>query len=158
MLALTTCISWRNAGRQRNRGRLVKPRQQPKPRWQQLQYPHQGGWVDKTAQVFTTSDICLGGAGQEPSISCEGHTSLLQGGQARCFGRQTQGTWRGGSKGRGLPLQTQSWATPQPKARSPQQEQGVVKANKCWQCGGVGHLKHDCPTLKGKGLFQGGNA
>ena len=57
------------------------------------------------------------------------------------FGRQTQGTWRGGSRGRDLPLQTQSQATPQPKARSPQQVQGVVKAYKCWQCGEVGHFK-----------------
>ena len=47
--------------------------------------PNQGGLVDQTAQVSTTSDRCLGGAGQEPSISCEGHTSLLQWGQARWF-------------------------------------------------------------------------
>ena len=72
------------------------------------------------------------------------------------FGRQTQGTWRGNSRGRGMPLKTQSQATPQPKARSPQQEQGMVKAHKCWQCGEAEHLKCDCPTLKDKGLFQGG--
>ena len=34
------------------------------------------------------------------------------------FGRHTQGTWKGGSRGRGLPLQTQYQATPQPKAPS----------------------------------------
>ena len=42
---------------------------------------------------------------------------------------------------------------------SPQQEQEATKSskpNQCWQCEGVGHLKRDCPTLKGKGLFQGG--
>ena len=75
------------------------------------------------------------------------------------FGRQTQGTWRGGSRGRALPSQPQPGSTPQSTGRSPQQEQGaakIYKPNQCWQCGEVGHLKCDCPTLKGKGLFQGG--
>ena len=43
--------------------------------------------------------------------------------------------------------------------RSPQQEQTANKSykpNQCWQCEGVGHLKQNCPTLKGKNLFQGG--
>ena len=71
------------------------------------------------------------------------------------FGRQPQSTWIGGSRGRGLPTQTQFQATLQPKARNPQQEQGAGKLFKCWQCGEVGHLKCDCPTLKDKGLFQG---
>ena len=43
------------------------------------------------------------------------------------FGKQTQGTWRGGSRGRGLPSQTQSGSTPQPTGKSPQQEQGLPK-------------------------------
>ena len=49
----------------------------------------------------------------------------------------------------------------QPNITHPQQEQGNVKTyigNQCWQCGEMGHLKRSCPMLKGKGLFQGGNA
>ena len=45
------------------------------------------------------------------------------------------------------------------KIRNSQQGQGVNRTNKqyqCWQCGEVGHLKGDCPTLKGKGLSQRG--
>ena len=84
------------------------------------------------------------------SVDRPGTLSVGRGG----FGRQTQGTWR-----RGLPSQTQTGTTPWSTGRSPQQEQGaakIYKPNQCWQCGEVGHLKHDCPTLKGKGLFQGG--
>ena len=54
---------------------------------------------------------------------------------------------------------SQPRTTLQPKVKSPQQEQGATKTykpNQCWQCGEVGHLKRDCPTLKGKGLFQEG--
>ena len=46
-----------------------------------------------------------------------------------------------------------------PKVKKGQQGQGATKTNKpsqCWQCGEVKHLKRDCPTLKGEGLFQGG--
>ena len=102
MLALTTCISWRNAGRQRKRGRLVKPMQQPKPRWQQPQYhPTKEDELTQTAHVSSTSDRCLGGAGQEPSISCEGHTSLLQWGQARWFGEANPRHMERGLEGKG---------------------------------------------------------
>ena len=73
------------------------------------------------------------------------------------YGKKSQGTGRGGSWGNGQPSQSRTIL--QPKVRSPQQEQGTTKTykpNQCWQCGQVGHLKRDCPTLKGKGLFQGG--
>ena len=49
----------------------------------------------------------------------------------------------------------------QPNITQPQQEQGNIKTyidNQCWQCGEMGHLKSSCQMLKGKGLFQGGNA
>ena len=72
-------------------------------------------------------------------------------------GKEFQGTGRGWSWGRGQPSQPRT--TFQPKVRSSQQEQGAAKTykpNQCWQCGEVGHLKRDCPTLKGKGLFPGG--
>ena len=65
---------------------------------------------------------------------------------------------QGGSWGKGQP--SQPGATPQLRGKQPQQGQGTTKTNKpsqCWQCGEVGHLKRDCPSLKGKGLFQGGN-
>ena len=71
------------------------------------------------------------------------------------FGRQPQTTWRGGSMGRGLPPHAQSQTTLQSKSRGPLQEQGAGNSYKCWQCGEVGHLKSECSTLKGKGLFQG---
>ena len=75
----------------------------------------------------------------------------------RGYSKKSQGTGRGGSWGKGQSSQPRT--TLQPKVRSPQQEQGATKTykpNQCWQCGEVGHLKRDCPTLKGKGLFQGG--
>ena len=73
------------------------------------------------------------------------------------YGKKSQGTDRGGSWRKGQPSQPRT--THQPKVRSPQQEQGATKTykpNQCWQCGEVGHLKRDYPTLKGKGMFQGG--
>ena len=75
------------------------------------------------------------------------------------YGKKSQGTGRGRSWGKGQPSQPR--ITLQPKVRNTQLEQGATKTykpNRCWQCGEVGHLKGGCPTLKGKGLFQGGNA
>ena len=65
----------------------------------------------------------------------------------------TQPAWRGGSRGRGS-LGT----TPQSRTRDPQLSQGTGPTYKCWQCGKVGHIRRECPTLKEKGLFQKGNA
>ena len=75
---------------------------------------------------------------------------------------------RGVPGGRGLPPHGRWRGQPQPQRPNsqqnitqPQQEQGNVKTytdNQCWQCGEMGHLKRSCPMLKGKGLFQGGNA
>ena len=48
-----------------------------------------------------------------------------------------------------------------PKLEAPSKSRGATKSykpNQCWQHEGVGHLKKDCPTLKGKGLFPGENA
>ena len=61
-------------------------------------------------------------------------------------GRQPQNTWRGGSRGRGLPRQTHPQTTPQPRARNPQSDQGAGHNIKCWQYGEVGHYRHECPT------------
>ena len=75
---------------------------------------------------------------------------------------------RGVPGGRGLPPQARWRGQPQPQrpnsqpnVTQPQQEQGNVRTyvdNQCWQCGEMEHLKRNCPMLKGKGLFQGGNA
>ena len=73
-------------------------------------------------------------------------------------GMQPQNSWRGGSRGRGLPRQTHPRTTPQPRARGPQFTQGAGPVNRCWQCGEVGHYRRECPTLKEKGLFKQGNA
>ena len=72
------------------------------------------------------------------------------------FGRQPKNTWRGGSRGRGLPAQTHAQTTPHPRARNPQSDQGAGRNFKCWQCVEVGHYRCECPTLKEKGLFKGG--
>ena len=75
---------------------------------------------------------------------------------------------RGVPGGRGPPPHGRWRGQPQPQGPNSQQatthsqqEQGNVKTytdSQCWQCGEVGHLKRSCPMLKGKGLFQGGNA
>ena len=57
------------------------------------------------------------------------------------FGRQPQNTWRGGSRGRGLPTLTHHQTTPQPRARNLPLDQGAAHAFKCWQCGEVGTLQ-----------------
>ena len=41
-------------------------------------------------------------------------------------GIHPQNTWRGGSRGRGLPAQTQPRTTPQPRVRNPQLNQGLA--------------------------------
>ena len=74
---------------------------------------------------------------------------------------------RGGSRGWDLPPKPRWRGQPQPQrphsqpgTTHPQQEQGNAKTyvdNQCWQCWEMGHLKRNCPMLKGKGLFQGGN-
>ena len=89
------------------------------------------------------------------SVARTGKPSYGRGG----YSKKSQGTGRGGSLRKGQPSQPRT--TLQPKVRSSQQEQGAAKTykpNQCWQCSEVGHLKRDCSTLKGKGLFQGGNA
>ena len=78
---------------------------------------------------------------------------------------------REGPGGRGLPPQSRWRGQPQlqrppsqPSLMHPQQEQGTAKTytdNQCWQHGEVRHLERSCPMLailKGKALFQGGNA
>ena len=42
-----------------------------------------------------------------------------KGAMAGGYGRQPQNTWIGGSRGRGLPIQTHPQTTPQPRARTP---------------------------------------
>ena len=50
--------------------------------------------------------------------------------------------------------------TSQNKNKHPQAGQRARETNKqyqCWQCGEVGHLKRECPSLKDKGLSQRGS-
>ena len=41
------------------------------------------------------------------------------------------------------------------KSQEPPARVGGWGSIRCWQCGEVGHLKHECPTLKDKRLFWG---
>ena len=50
-------------------------------------------------------------------------------------GMPTQTSWRGGSRGRGLPRQTHPGTTPQPRTKNPQLPLGAGPTYKCWQCG-----------------------
>ena len=83
-------------------------------------------------------------------------------------GRTTYNDTRGGPGGRHLPPPSRGRVQPQPQrppsqptSMHPQLEQGAANTytnNQCWQCVEVGHLNRSCPMLKGRGLFQGGNA
>ena len=73
-------------------------------------------------------------------------------------GMQPQNSWRGGSRGRGLPRWAHPRTTPQPRARDSQFTQGAGPTIRCWQCGEMGHYSRECPTLKGEGLFKQGSA
>ena len=63
-------------------------------------------------------------------------------------------TWRGGSRGRGLPRQTHPRTTPQPRARNPQLTQGAGPTYRCWQCGEGGALQKGMPHFKRKRAVQ----
>ena len=39
-----------------------------------------------------------------------------------------------------------------------QRGKDTVKSYQCWQCGEVGHLRRECPSLKEKGLSPRGSA
>ena len=122
--------SLRNAKKQRMRIKWVnEPRQaQQKPR-QQLakQLKYQQHKIDTLVRQVKN----LVSAVKSARVSSKG---AMAGG----YGRQPQNTWRGGSRGRGLPTQTPPESTPQPRARNPQLDQGADCIFKCWQCGEVG--------------------
>ena len=56
-------------------------------------------------------------------------------------GIHPQTTWRGGSRGRGLPAQTHPQTTPQPRVRNPQLNQVAGHKFRCWLCGEVRHYR-----------------
>ena len=103
---------------------------------------------------------------QATSTFRQGNPSFGMRGRGRTTFNNAGG--RGGPGGRGLPPQSRWRGQLQPQrlhfqlsTTHPHREQGNVKTytdNQCWQCGKMGHLKRNCPMLKGKGLFQGGNA
>ena len=58
-----------------------------------------------------------------------------------------------GNSGKGI--------TSQNRGQGPQAGQrgkDTSKQYQCWQCGVVGHLRRECPSLKDKGLSQRGSA
>ena len=80
-------------------------------RYQQQQIDALVGQVKNLVSVVRATQASSG-------VARPGNPSFGRGG----FGRKTQGTWRGGSWGRGLPSQTQLRSTSQPTVKSPQQE------------------------------------
>ena len=46
----------------------------------------------------------------------------------------------------------------QSRGQQGQRGKDTVKQYQCWQCGEVGHLRRECPSLKGKGLSPRGSA
>ena len=43
------------------------------------------------------------------------------------------------------------------KDKQGQRGKDTVKSYQCWQCGEVGHLRRECPSLKEKGLSPRGS-
>ena len=103
---------------------------------------------------------------QSTSSFRQGNPALGMRGRGRMSFHSNGG--RGVPGGGGPPPHGRWRGQPQPQGPNSQQatthsqqEQGNVKTytdRQCWQCGEVGHLRRSCPMLKGKGLFQGGNA
>ena len=118
--------------------------------------PHKGWWVVKATQISTISNRCLGGTSENLCVSGKSHTILLKGLGPPLMvegpmGQELVVQGGGGSWRKDQP--SQLGASSPSKSRNPQQGQGVNRTNKqyqCWQCGDVGHLKRDCPTLKRK--------
>ena len=46
----------------------------------------------------------------------------------------------------------------QNRGQQGQRGKDTVKQYQCWQCGEVGHLRRECPSLKEKGLSPRGSA
>ena len=117
------------------KGKVVRLRQDPKLRQQQPQSPttkqdeltkqlrYQQHQIDALVGQVKNLVSFVRAIHASSSVARPGNPSFGRGG----FGRKTQGTWRGGSWGRGLPSQAQSRSTPQPTVRSPQQEQEAAK-------------------------------
>ena len=103
---------------------------------------------------------------QATSSFCQGNSSFGMRGRGKMPFHSNGG--RGVPGGRSPPLHGRWRGKPQPQRPNsqqnithPQKEEGNVKTytdKQCWQCGEMGHLKRSCPMLKGKRLFQGGNA
>ena len=58
---------------------------------------------------------------------------------------QPQNSWRGGSRGRGLPRQAHLRTTPQPRARDSQFTQGAGPTIRCWHVGRWGTIEGSAP-------------
>ena len=118
----------------------------PKPRWQLLPPTREDELAQQLRYQQHQIDALVGQVKNLVSTVKATRVSSRGANTTGGPGMQTQNSWRGGSRGRGLPRQ------------NPQLTQGAGPTYRCWQCGEVGHDRRECPTLKEKGLFKQRNA
>ena len=127
MLALTTCISWRmQEGRGRGEGWSSQGSNQSQG-GSSHSTPTKEDELTKQLKYQKCQIDAL--VGQARSLVSAMRATQASSSRARPggFGRQTPSTWRGGSRGRGLPLQTQSEPLPSLKPEAPSKSRGLSR-------------------------------
>ena len=95
-------------------------------------------------QISAASDRCLGGAGEGLGGCCESYTYLPKSREDWVFIQWEREPRQG------------KYLLERGQYTEGQRGKDTSKQYQCWQCGEVGHLRRECPSLKEKGLSPRG--